>query len=104
MKKITLLLLFLTVISSIQQQGSSGAPTTEEVPGIGGSGTVRRDLNNVPHIFAETDRDAISLLGRVHAEDRFFQMDTLRRTFSGTLAELVGAAGLASDGYATIFL
>jgi len=63
MKKITLLLLFLTVISSIQQQGSSGAPTTVEVPGIGGSATIRRDQYNVPHIFAKNDRDALFLQG-----------------------------------------
>ena len=36
-------------------------------------------------------------LGRAHARDRFFQMDVLRHTFSGTLAEMVGTAGLASD-------
>jgi penicillin G amidase len=61
--------------------------------------TVRnlRDSLDVPHIFGSTDRDVLYALGRAHAHDRFFQMDVLRHTFSGTLAELVGKDGLASD-------
>ncbi|HSL84503.1 MAG TPA: penicillin acylase family protein, partial [Thermoanaerobaculia bacterium] len=43
------------------------------------------------------DRDALFVLGWVHAQDRFFQMDLLRRTFSGTLGELVGDAALPQD-------
>src|SRR5262249_3390124 len=35
--------------------------------------------------------------GWVHAEDRLFQMDVLRRTASGTLAEILGPDALASD-------
>ena len=61
--------------------------------------TVRdlRDTYSIPHIFGSTDRDVLYALGRAHARDRFFQMDVLRHTFSGTLAEMVGTAGLASD-------
>jgi penicillin amidase len=68
-----------------------------EVPGILAPVRVRRDVHDVPHIFARNDRDALFALGRAHARDRFFQMDLLRRTFSGTLAELVGDAALDSD-------
>ncbi len=56
-----------------------------------------RDGHDIPHIFAKNDPDALFTLGWVHAQDRFFQMDLLRRTFSGTLAELVGEAALESD-------
>lgn len=68
-----------------------------EVPGLLAPVRVRRDVHDVPHIFARNDRDALFALGRAHARDRFFQMDLLRRTFSGTLAELVGDDGLDSD-------
>lgn len=68
-----------------------------EVPGLLAPVRVRRDAHDVPHIFARNDRDALFALGRAHARDRFFQMDLLRRTFSGTLAELVGPAALESD-------
>ena len=56
-----------------------------------------RDGHDIPHIFAKNDPDALFALGWVHAQDRLFQMDLLRRTFSGTLAELVGEAALDSD-------
>ena len=37
------------------------------------------------------------LQGFTHAQDRLFQMDTMRRQADGTLAELLGAGALASD-------
>ncbi len=55
------------------------------------------DSDGIPHIFAENDHDVFFMMGYVHARDRFFQMDSLRRTFSGTLAELLGPAALPSD-------
>ncbi|HVR08937.1 MAG TPA: penicillin acylase family protein [Thermoanaerobaculia bacterium] len=58
---------------------------------------VVRDGEGVPHIYTATDHDAAFMLGWVHAQDRFFQMDSLRRVFSGTLAELLGQGALASD-------
>lgn len=66
-------------------------------PGMRASGTVGYDAAGVPLIQAQNDFDAAFLLGYVHARDRFFQMDTLRRTASGTLSELVGSAALAND-------
>lgn len=65
--------------------------------GLEDSVRVFRNENNVPHIFALNDHDAAFMQGWVHASDRFFQMDVQRRTFSGTLAELVGQAALGSD-------
>ena len=67
------------------------------LPGLTTDATVFRDSNGVPHICAGSDRDVFFMQGYVHAQDRFFQMDTLRRTFSGTLAEMVGPGALASD-------
>ena len=36
-------------------------------------------------------------LGFVHAQERFFEMDLMRRAAAGELAELVGAAALPMD-------
>ncbi len=68
-----------------------------EKAGVIATVRARRDALDVPHIFGSTDRDVLYALGRAHARDRFFQMDVLRHTFSGTLAELVGKDALASD-------
>jgi len=69
------------------------------VPGAGlrAPGSITYDPDGVPTITAANDEDAAWLMGFAHARDRFWQMDTLRRTASGTLAELVGAPALAND-------
>ncbi|MGQ9369958.1 penicillin acylase family protein [Azospirillum sp. A39] len=51
---------------------------------------VLRDGDGVPHIFAETDADAAFALGYVHAQDRLWQMELMRRIGAGRLAELFG--------------
>lgn len=48
------------------------------------------DKFGVPHIYAETGEDAYKTLGYVHAQDRLFQMEVLRRAGSGKLAEAFG--------------
>ncbi len=55
------------------------------------------DTDGVRHVFAKTDHDALVTQGYLQAEDRLFQMDYLRRLFSGTSAELLGPSALASD-------
>ena len=59
--------------------------------------SVTFDTDGVPRIAAHTDLDAAAALGFVHARDRMFQMDLMRRVASGRLSELAGAAGLRLD-------
>src|SRR6266849_9560349 len=58
---------------------------------------ITRDAAGVPHIAAASDRDAAFALGFVHAGDRLFQMELMRRLGAGRLAELVGEAALGTD-------
>lgn len=58
---------------------------------------VIRDLNGVPHIIAQNDHDALFLQGYVHAQDRLWQMDILRRTACGELSEIFGTRTLDAD-------
>jgi len=51
----------------------------------------------VPTIQAETERDAYFAMGYVHARDRFWQMESMRRFGAGRLAEVLGPAAVASD-------
>ena len=57
--------------------------------GVQASVRVERDAAGVPTITAQNRNDLAFALGYVHAQDRFFQMDLLRRAAAG---ELVGAA------------
>lgn len=70
-----------------QQPQTSG---TVALPGLGAAVEIIRDAHGVPHIFATTERDAYRALGYAHAQDRLWQMETMRRAGSGRLAELVG--------------
>ncbi|MDO5529647.1 MAG: penicillin acylase family protein, partial [Paracoccus sp. (in: a-proteobacteria)] len=56
-----------------------------------------RTTENVPHIFAQSDADAFFALGLAHAQDRLFQMTTLRRAAQGRLAELYGERAVPAD-------
>jgi len=59
--------------------------------------TVIRDANAVPHIRAESARDAWFALGLVHAQDRLWQMELGRRAAQGRLAALFGPRAVALD-------
>ena len=48
------------------------------------------DSIGVPHIFANSEKDAMTVLGYVHAQERLWQMELLRRIASGRLAEIFG--------------
>src|SRR3990167_9416909 len=56
-----------------------------------GSVTVRYDDRGVPHIRAENEADLYRALGYVHAQDRLFQMEIMRRLARGELAEVLGS-------------
>ncbi len=44
----------------------------------------------IPHIYAENEHDAYHSLGYLHAQDRLFQMEMMRRLAKGELAEILG--------------
>lgn len=67
------------------------------VPGLSAEVALDRDALGVPTVEAATAADAARALGFLHAQERFFQMDLLRRAGAGDLAELVGPAVLESD-------
>jgi penicillin amidase len=69
------------------------------VAGLEAPVTVVRDRWAIPHIEAESLRDATFALGFVHAQDRLFQMEFRRRLGAGRLAEVVGEAALPTDRF-----
>ncbi|WP_053163601.1 penicillin acylase family protein [Pseudomonas sp. P1.8] len=68
-----------------------------ELQHLQGSVTVRYDERGVPHIRAENETDLYRTLGYVHAQDRLFQMEVLRRLARGELAEVLGPKLLDTD-------
>ncbi len=60
---------------------------------------IYRDNMGVPHIYASTLHDEFFAEGYVHAQDRFWQMDTWRHIGSGTLSEMFGASQVKTDKF-----
>ena len=69
------------------------------VDGIEGRVEVLRDHYGVPHVFAGSERDALYGQGFVHAQDRLFQMDLLRRAGAGRISEWAGRSALEADRF-----
>ena len=58
--------------------------------GLVGEVEVSRDRNGVASISGRTRHDVARATGFIHAQERFFQMDLLRRKAAGELAGLLG--------------
>jgi len=67
------------------------------LPGLTAPVTVERDALGVPTFRGTSRADLARATGFLHAQDRFFQMDLLRRRAAGELAELFGPAALPAD-------
>lgn len=61
--------------------------------------TVYFDDFGVPHIYANSQKDAMTALGYVHAQDRLWQMELLRRIAPGRLSEMFGSKLLKIDKF-----
>ena len=68
-----------------------------ELPGLAADVTVERDAAGVPTLTAHDRADLARALGYVHGQDRFFQMDLLRRAAAGELSALLGPSTLPAD-------
>jgi len=69
----------------------------QTLAGLAAPATVTRDAQGVVTVSGTHRLDVARALGFAHGQDRFFQMDLLRRRAAGELAELVGAAALDAD-------
>ena len=69
------------------------------LPGLSAPVEVLEDAHGIPRITAANELDAVRALGWLHARDRLFQMELMRRNASGRLAELVGPAALRLDRF-----
>ena len=58
---------------------------------------MRYDARGVPHLQAQSEADLYRALGYVHAQDRLFQMEIMRRLARGELAEVLGDKLLPTD-------
>ena len=69
------------------------------LPGLKAGVEVIYDDYGIPHIYAKNEEDLFYAFGYVHAQDRLFQMEILRRLADGRLSELFGEPALKSDRF-----
>ena len=67
------------------------------LPGLSAPVSVQRDALGVVTIDAANETDMARALGYVHAQERYFEMDLMRRSSAGELAELIGPIALDLD-------
>ena len=67
------------------------------IPGLSAPVSVTFGRHDIPRIRAANFADAMAALGYVHARDRLFQMELMRRVASGRLAAIAGPAALPLD-------
>ncbi|WP_298476001.1 penicillin acylase family protein [uncultured Maribacter sp.] len=61
--------------------------------------SVHYDTYGIPHIYAETEEDAYKALGYVHAQDRLWQMELMRRISTGRLSQVFGKDLIGMDKF-----
>jgi penicillin amidase len=104
LKKVLLVLLSLVVIITIAivVYGFYLKPKYEgevQLKNIQKETTVYFDEFGVPHIYANNSKDAMEALGYVHAQDRLWQMELMRRIAPGRLSEIFGSVALKNDKF-----
>ncbi len=70
---------------------------TLAIAGLSAPVEIVRDREGVPHIFAKSMEDLFCALGFVHAQDRLWQMELLRRAGQGRLSEIFGERTFKTD-------
>ncbi len=70
---------------------------TRALRGLSSPVRVERDAYGVPLVTAANRIDLARATGFLHAQERFFQMDLLRRRAGGELSELIGPATVKAD-------
>jgi len=67
------------------------------LPGLAKPVTIERDALGVVTITAGSQADAMRALGHVHAQERYFEMDLMRRSAAGELSALFGPKAIEAD-------
>ncbi|MEP6819379.1 MAG: penicillin acylase family protein [bacterium] len=80
-----------------QETADQANTKTLALAGLHDRVTVRRDERGIPYIEAKNDEDLYFAQGYVTASDRLWQMDLLRRSERGELAEVLGSGALEQD-------
>jgi len=93
------LLVFITLVFGkyLLKQSIAEHEGTIELSGIRNNVEITFDRKGIPQVWAKTDDDMYFALGWLHASERLFQMELVRRLAAGRLSEVFGGIALRMD-------
>jgi penicillin amidase len=92
-------LLLVTVFYLFARSNKPKYNGVESLKGLTAEVEVYFDEIGVPHIYAANESDAYKALGYVHAQDRLWQMELVRRIAAGRLSEILGPELVKTDKF-----
>jgi penicillin G amidase len=97
----TLLVLLAVILADIGytvlRSTVAAASGALAIAGLSAPVEVVRDREGVPHVFGKTTDDLFCALGFLHAQDRLWQMELIRRAGQGRLSEMFGDRTFSMD-------
>lgn len=102
LRKITVFLIVIVIVTAAVsvifiQNNKPVYKGSIAISGLDATTRVYFDDFGIPHIFANSEKDVYRALGYVHAQDRLWQMELLRRVAAGRLAEIFGEELVDTD-------
>ena len=97
---VTLIILIVAAGFIFLKMLNSSLPQYEgetNVTGISHNVEIYRDSMAIPYVIAQNEEDGAFALGYLHAQERLFQMDLIRRAGAGRLSEILGSGALIFD-------
>ena len=97
---LALLALLLIAFAAAWWLLAGSRPTLDgqrKLPGLDANVSIRRDALGTVTLEGKSRGDISFAMGYVHAQERFFEMDLMRRMSAGELSALVGPAALKVD-------
>lgn len=95
------LLMAVLICGFVSQPDKTGKSPRYEgtiaIPGLTDSVTVYRDERGMPHIYATCEHDLYLATGFITAQERLWQMDLVRRSSTGRMAEIFGKSFVQTD-------
>ena len=92
------LLVIVALVALLALRGSLPDLAGEVVvEGLAYNATIDRDADGIPVIRASNRADLAFATGFAHGQDRFFQMDLIRRQAAGELSAIVGPVAIETD-------
>ena len=97
---ISLLIVTVIILSGIYLYSLKPDYSGElEISSLQNKVDIHFDKYGIPHIYAQNQHDAYIALGYVHAQERLFQIEMIRRVASGRLSEILGSDLVETDKY-----